>query len=106
VRTSRVVIVGLPPLLRDIVASALDHAGVEVSYAQGPPAGNADVVVAGPEVEEPSTLLGRLPERVVIVLRDDGRRAELLEVAVRSSDLGEIDPKRLLDLVLLRGRAV
>jgi hypothetical protein len=102
-----VVLVGPPGALRDALQSTLTHAGIQVSTT--PPNGDAGqlvVVVMDSAVTDPRTLLGSLPDRLVIALRDGGRAADLLDVVVRSRDAGPLDAGRLIDLVLRRGLSV
>jgi hypothetical protein len=102
-----VVLLGPPGALRDALQSTLTHAGMQVSTTPpGDEAGQLVVVVMDGAVADPRELLGSLPDRLVIALRDGGRAADLLDVVVRSRDAGPLDAHRLIDLVLRRGPSV
>jgi hypothetical protein len=102
-----VVLLGPPGALRDALQSTLTHAGMRVSTTPpGDEAGQLVVVVMDGAVTDPRELLGSLPDRLVIALRDGGRAADLLDVVVRSRDAGPLDAHRLIDLVLRRGPSV
>jgi hypothetical protein len=87
-------LVGLSTMLGELVASLLaEDPGLRIV-----PAERADVVVSGPGAD-PRALLDRSGPRAVVVLRDDGRTAELVELVVHRRDLGEATSRGLVEAV-------
>jgi hypothetical protein len=106
----RILLAGLPQLLRDVVASALGQEADIVLFddGSGPPSrsGQLNVLVIGIKPGEAiarcTEVLASHPQLTVVAIEVDGRRAFLGELRPSVSELGEIDPQTLLDVV--RGR--
>ena len=106
----RILLVGLPPLLRELVEEALEAEPDLELVGDTEDAGNlgrlversrADAVLAGGQaIDEPRALalVGALRVRVVI-LTEDGRRAAVYECRPQRRDAGEVDPRTLADLL-------
>ena len=102
---TRVALVGLSRLEHDIVVAVLRQ---EPGIVIEPDAPRADVLVAGAGLADPEGLIVRAAPRGVVALREGGRRAELLEVLVRATQLEELTTGTLVAAVLsvARGSAV
>jgi hypothetical protein len=89
--------------MHDIVVELLkSHRGISIvselrapGLDRSPGCEDRDVVLVGPRFPKPESLFGRCTNFRLVVLRDEGRRAEALSLAVTSSDLGEVTPARL-----------
>jgi DNA-binding NarL/FixJ family response regulator len=109
-QTVKLVLVGLPRVLRDVMEAAVQtEADLEV-VAETPDASGlagliaetgAHVVVADAEaVDEPRAL--RLVASVsvrIVTLSGDGRRASLYECRPERRDVGQIEPQTLIGLL-------
>ena len=81
---TKVVLVGLPPLLRDVISRLVAEAGAELSRELG----GADVVVTRTPAQ-PGALLSVARPRRVVVLEAGGRRAQLFELVLRRVELDD-----------------
>ena len=88
-----VALVAVPGLLRDVLAAVIERAPAVVLE---PDPWHADVIVVGGEGPEPRQIFASGVRRV-IVLRDGGRRADVLEVV--SSVLEDVTPEALVAAV-------
>jgi chemotaxis response regulator CheB len=106
----RVLLVDLPPLLREILGELLAaQPDLAVTAASGdglrPPPGCTapDVVVCGLEPESvPARLAEDYPAPDVIVVESDGGRAWLWRVERHRASLGELGPDSLLKAIRAR----
>ncbi|MCI0435097.1 MAG: hypothetical protein L0271_15865 [Gemmatimonadetes bacterium] len=97
----RVALVDLPPLIHELVRDLIDEAGdLEIVERDG-----ADVLVVGTDAADTATLCHgpgmRAPPRV-IAISADGRRTTLCELRPVVSQLGELSPDQLAEVI--RGR--
>lgn len=105
----RVLLVNLPPLLRDILGELLAaEPDVAVTAASGDglrlPGGSApDVVLCGLEPDSVSARLAEdYPAPDVIVVEGDGDRAWLCRLEPHRTSLGELGPDSLLKAIRTR----
>jgi hypothetical protein len=101
VRSARVHLVGMPPMAAEVVGALLsaDETLTVVTDGSVEDAGPADTLLAGPDVGDPRLLLGPVAHPRVIAITADGRRGQLLELRISTTDLGELAPATLLAAV-------
>lgn len=114
-RSVRVLLAGMPPILRDIVRETIARqpdmavvAELDTDDALGPALAvtDADVVILGSSGSEDSTrplqvLIAR-PQTCVLMLQTDGRHAALYELRPHRTRLGDVSPQALVDAIRAR----
>jgi voltage-gated potassium channel Kch len=109
-KTIKVVLLGLPPLLREIVEAALeaepdleiveDTDDVSALDRIVERTGAGAVIASGQALDEPRALavVGTLRVRIV-TLNQDGRRGTVYECLPHRRDVGEVEPGTLATLL-------
>ena len=105
----RVLLRGLPLMLRDILVRSLaDQPDVEIISEPPPPpleplaAASPDVVIVGtddPDASGTSAVLHRWPQSRVLLISASGQRGSLVELQPRRTSLGEMSLSKLLEVV-------
>ena len=118
-RLIRVLLAGMPPMLRDIVSetvarepdmTVVGHADVREMLSGALPATDADIVIIGESTREgdvdPLPLLFARPQICVLVLSENGRRAVMHDLWPRRTALVDVSPQALVDAIRGGARAI
>jgi hypothetical protein len=109
-KTIKVVLLGLPPLLREIVEAALETESDLEIVGDTDDVSSLDrivertragaVIASGRAIDEPRALavVGKLRVRIV-TLSQDARRGTVYECLPQRRDVGEVEPRTLATLV-------
>ncbi len=110
VQPSRIALVDMPRLLRDIVVQAVvDEPDLEIvaleergaALRQTVDSSKADFVIAGADYDfhEVAQVLGERPHLRVLVVDGSGREAFLYELRPTRTPLGEVSPRTIVDAI-------
>jgi chemotaxis response regulator CheB len=102
----QVLVIGVPPLLSDVIVQALTAEPGIARVEAAPGGADADpvvpedvtLVILGAELstdERVAALLARRPRAAVMLIEGDGARASLVELWPERRDLGELSPEGL-----------
>ncbi|MEV6847952.1 hypothetical protein [Actinoplanes sp. NPDC051411] len=105
----RILVIGAPGVLRDVVVDVIQNSadlrivGVAADPGAVPePFGAAADVVCDLGAEAGGSLLAPYELIKVVSVRDDGRRAQLWELRIHRTELGELSPLRLIETIRRR----